>query len=188
MANVINSPYLLVGNSTLARLVNLVELELGLENSGFCFTSRDFDTESISKDSIYLSESVPDTYSYFPTVGDNNTRLSIVDLVSGKEANSLISPRSSVAKDAKIESMCLVMSNVFIGNNVVVNKSTIILPGVVITHDIEIGAGCFISPNAVLSGNVKIGNSVKIGSGAVVPPNSFVPEGTIIGPNEVFSA
>lgn len=67
-----------------------------------------------------------------------------------------------ICKGVKIDNLCHIAHNVYIG------KNTGLAAGCVIGGSVEIGENCWIAPHSVIRDNLKIGNDVLIGVGSVV--------------------
>jgi UDP-3-O-[3-hydroxymyristoyl] glucosamine N-acyltransferase len=90
-----------------------------------------------------------------------------------KKINNEIHKSSYIFKDVKLG------ANLYIGQNVVIEKmseigdNTKIFPNVFIGNDVKIGNDCLIYPNVVIRENTFIGNRVIIHSGVIIGSDGF---------------
>ena len=95
----------------------------------------------------------------------------------------VISPRSYVSMNSKINAGTIVMHDSLINVNVQVGHNCIINTKSLIEHDVIIHDNCHISTAAIINGNIEIGDNSFIGSNSVIKnglsllENSFIPMG-----------
>jgi sugar O-acyltransferase (sialic acid O-acetyltransferase NeuD family) len=94
---------------------------------------------------------------------------------------SLIHPKASVSKFAKIGVNVLIMSGVVITSNVIINDHVCILPNSVVHHDSKIDTFTLIGSNVTIAGNTKIGKNCYVGSGSSVVNNITIEDNVMIG-------
>lgn len=102
--------------------------------------------------------------------------------------NTKIMPNVYIGKDSKIGKNCILMSGVFVGDNVSIGNNTVLYPNVTVYRDCVIGNDCIIHAGAVIgsdgfgfantkdgkyikiyqNGNVIIGNDVEIGANSTI--------------------
>lgn len=102
------------------------------------------------------------------SIGDNEIRKKLVDKLKVENYPTLIHPKTSVSKRAKIEEGTVVMSGVSVNSEVNIGKHCIINTNASIDHECIISDYVHISPNAALAGNVEVGEGTHIGIGASV--------------------
>ncbi len=86
----------------------------------------------------------------------------------GFDLISVISPLSSVARNAEVAEGCFVGHHAHIGPCARVGRSTIINTGAVVEHDACVGKFAHVSVNATLAGCSCLGNFSMLGAGATV--------------------
>ncbi|MGV0947236.1 acetyltransferase [Empedobacter falsenii] len=104
----------------------------------------------------------------FISIGDNATRKNIAIQNLSINFPTLIHPKASISKRAKIAQGTVVMSGVSINSEVKVGKHCIINTNSSLDHECKIGDYVHISPNVALAGNVEVGEGTHIGIGASV--------------------
>lgn len=104
----------------------------------------------------------------FISIGDNGIRKNIVQQNLNINFPTLIHPKASISKRAKIAQGTVVMSGVSINSEVKVGKHCIINTNSSLDHECKIGDYVHISPNVALAGNVEVGEGTHIGIGASV--------------------
>jgi len=126
-------------------------------------------------------------YKYVITVGDIKLRKKIWRKYSIRNVRfqTLIHPKSLVAKDCIIGEGTIIMKGTIIQSNVNIGKNSIINTGVIIEHDNKIGSFCHLAPGVITGGGVEIFDCVFIGLGSiirdhiVIEENSFIKMGTV---------
>ncbi len=66
---------------------------------------------------------------------------------------SVVSPKASIAKGAKIGKNCTLMAGVYVGSGCVIGDNTILYPNVVIYRDCKVGSNCIIHANTTIGGD-----------------------------------
>lgn len=102
------------------------------------------------------------------SIGNNKVRKKIVDNNKNFLYLTLIHPKTSISKRAKIGEGTVVMSGVSINSEVNIGKHCIINTNASIDHECIIDDYVHISPNAALAGNVEVGEGTHIGIGSSI--------------------
>lgn len=102
------------------------------------------------------------------SIGNNAIRKMIVNNNLQFNYLSLIHPKSTKSKRAKIDEGTVVMAGVSINSEVVIGKHCIINTNSSIDHECIVADYVHISPNAALAGNVEVGEGTHIGIGASI--------------------
>ena len=111
---------------------------------------------------IYLGEEKnikpTDSYAYFPAVGSNELRKTMVEFLEDNNLQTAI----IIHPTAKLSNKCSIQPASFISGNAVINamssigKGCIINTGAIVEHECSIGDFSHIAPGAVLAGNVTV--------------------------------
>lgn len=120
-------------------------------------------------------------------IGNNETRCILLSRAerSGRQALTIIHPRSTVSVYATIGSGAFIAAGAVIAPGAVVGRGAIINHGAIVDHDCQVGDCAHVAPNATLGGSVQIGAGVLIGAGAVILPGCVVGDGGIVGAGAV---
>jgi len=120
-------------------------------------------------------------------IGDNKIRKEKFELCEylGYNIISLIDKSTIIGNNVEIEKGSVIMPNCVINNNVKIKKGTIINSGAIIEHDCEIKEFSHISPNVALAGGVKVGKLTHIGIGSSVIEQIEIGDNVIIGAGSV---
>ena len=94
---------------------------------------------------------------------------------------SVIHPKATISKFAKIAHNVLIMSGVVITSNAVIGNHVCILPNSVIHHDTVIGNYTLIGANVTVAGHTIVGESCYIGSGTSVINGVTIGNNTLVG-------
>ncbi|QWD91090.1 acetyltransferase [Polynucleobacter sp. MWH-Braz-FAM2G] len=134
---------------------------------------------------------VDSPFGFVTAIGNprGNERINISESLAdiGLEPASIISDQAYVSRRAKlgrgvqIMPGCIVMSDVSIGDFVILN------PKSSVAHDCLISQGCELSTGATLAGNVILEKNVWVGAGATVMPRIRIGENSIIGAGSVVT-
>jgi acetyltransferase EpsM len=128
-------------------------------------------------------------------VGVGNTALArraeLFDLLktAGTKTPSLVHPRASVSRSAKIGEGVVIFPGVVLGAHVEVGDNVVLYSNVVAEHDCRIAAHAYLSPGVILCGAVTVESCAFLGAGAVVLPgltvgrNGMVPAGDVVRGN-----
>lgn len=91
----------------------------------------------------------------------------IADLnIAEQRFATVIHPKASVSKMAKVGKNVLIMAGVVLTSNCKIGDHVCVLPNSVIHHDSEIKDYTLIGSNTLVAGNVTIGENCYIGSGS----------------------
>ena len=118
-------------------------------------------------------------------IGDNRAREKESLLLGLHQLVSVIHPRASVSRLARVGEGCFVAAQAVIAPGVVLARSVIVNHCAVVDHDCKVGAFTHIAPGAALGGGAHIGSRVLIGSGAVVLPGRLICDDAVIGSGAV---
>ncbi len=101
--------------------------------------------------------------------------------ISYERFATVIHPKASVSKLAKIGKNVLIMSGVVITSNAIIEDHVCILPNTVIHHDSVVGAYSLIGSNVTIAGNTIIRSNCYIGSGSSIMNNLEIGENSLVG-------
>ncbi|WP_291093655.1 acetyltransferase [Empedobacter sp. UBA6745] len=102
------------------------------------------------------------------SIGHNITRKMLVNNNVQFNYPTLIHPKTSISKRAKIAEGTVVMAGVSVNSEVNIGKHCIINTNTSIDHECIISDYVHISPNVSLAGNVEVGEGTHIGIGASI--------------------
>lgn len=94
---------------------------------------------------------------------------------------TLIHPKASISKLAKIGYNTLIMAGVVVTSNAVIGNHVCILPNTVVHHDVSIDDYALLGSNITLAGSVKVGRNCYIGSGSKIIQNTQIGSFSLIG-------
>ncbi|MGV0920644.1 acetyltransferase [Empedobacter falsenii] len=120
------------------------------------------------------------------SIGNNKVRKQIVDNNKNFLYPTLIHPKTSVSKRAKIEEGTVLMSGVSVNSEVNIGKHCIINTNASIDHECIISDYVHISPNSALAGNVEVGEGTHIGIGACIIQGIKIGKWCTIGAGSVI--
>lgn len=105
-------------------------------------------------------------------IGDNAARERCAARLAqaGLPVVTLVHPRASVARSARLGEGSVVMAGAAVNPDAVLGPGCIVNTGAVVEHDCRLGPYVHLSPNAALGGGVSIGARSHLGLGAVVLP------------------
>ncbi len=123
----------------------------------------------------------------FPAVGDNATRLRILELLrrEGFGLVNAISPRAAVSPRARLGAGVAVMAGAVIQVDAAVGDGAIINTGATVDHDCRIGECAHVAPGANLAGNVRVGAGALLGVGSRVIPRVSIGAWAVVGAGAV---
>lgn len=102
------------------------------------------------------------------SIGNNKIRKKVVSENKHWSYMTLIHPKATISKRAKIDAGSVVMAGATINAMATIGKHCIVNTNASIDHDCVISNYVHISPNAALAGNVEVGEGTHIGIGACV--------------------
>lgn len=119
----------------------------------------------------------------FPAVGDNYTRVKLIDLFEKHELKQLvlIDPSAIVSQQATIGLNTFVAPGAVINSLATIGKGVIVNSNSIIEHNVTIEDYCHTAPGSVLCGGVTIGRLSFVGANAVVKEYCNIGNGCIIG-------
>lgn len=117
-------------------------------------------------------------------VGHNESRQAISRLVHHRFA-TLIHPRASVSKLAKVREGTVVLANAVIQAEAVIGKHVIVNAGACIDHEVEVQDFAHIGPLVYVGGAALIAAMANIRPGALIKRMVKIPYGRMVEPNEI---
>lgn len=135
---------------------------------------------------IGTSENIPDYidgYDMFVGIGNNKIRKKILKKLEeiGATIPVLVHPSAVIGEDVIIDKGTVIMAGAIINPSTSIGKGCIINTGSTIDHDNNIGDFVHISPGVNLAGTVNIGSESWLGIGSIVSNNVNVTERTTVG-------
>lgn len=128
-----------------------------------------------------------ETDCFFPSVGDNLLRKSLVETIrkQGWQEITLIHASAQISPKAKIMKSTLVAPKAIINSGVLIGEGCIINSGAIVEHECKIGDFTHLAPGAILAGNVTLGDSCFVGAGAVIKQGVITGDQVVIGAGSV---
>jgi len=120
------------------------------------------------------------------SIGNNNIRRKVVDLLSDTEYSQAIAQSSIISDTVNIGEGTVVMQGAILQSCVVVGKHTIINTGSTVDHDCVIHDFVHIAPGCTLCGNVEVGEGAFIGTGTTIIPGVKIGKWTVVGAGSVI--
>ena len=102
------------------------------------------------------------------SIGNNEIRKKIAEENKAFNYITLIHPKSTISKRAKISEGTVVMPGAIVNSDTFVGQHCIINTNASIDHDCFIENYVHISPNASLAGNIHVGEGTHVGIGASI--------------------
>lgn len=99
----------------------------------------------------------------------------------GADFPAIVSPRSRVARTARVGKGTVVMHNAIISSQARVGDNCIVNTGAIVEHDAVVGNHCHISTGAILNGECRLGEGSFLGSGAVALQGIEIAAFSIVG-------
>lgn len=99
---------------------------------------------------------------------------------------SLISPKATISRTAKIGNGVIIQSGVNVSSSAEVGDFCKLNFNSNIMHDVVIGNYSIIAPNAVLLGRAKIGSDTYIGANSTILTDTYVPDTTNVKPCSIL--
>ena len=124
----------------------------------------------------------------FIAIGNNEVRKEKFKLCEnlGYEIINLIDKSAVIGNNVQIEKGTVIMPNCVINNSALIGKGVIINTGAIVEHDCKIGNFSHLSPNVALAGEVRVGKLSHIGIGSSVIENIVIGENVIVGAGSVI--
>jgi len=135
----------------------------------------------------YLKKINKKKYIFIVSIGDNNTRKSIFNLLKKKKYKfaTLIHPTAVISKNVRIKKGTIINANVTINTDCVIEENCIINTGSIIEHDVKIGKNSHIAPGVKIGGQTTIGNNSLIGIGSIIKDKIKITDNVIVGAGAV---
>jgi len=129
------------------------------------------------------------TGKFVVAIGDNNTRKQIVEFLklSDQRYFTCIHPSVILGNEVLIENGSMIMPGVVINIKSKIGKHTIINTCSSIDHHNVIGDFVHIAPGVHTGGNVEIGEGTLIGIGATILPNIKIGNWSVIGAGSIVT-
>ena len=120
-------------------------------------------------------------------IGNNKIRRDKFELCEdlGYEIITLIDKSSVIGNNVRIEKGTVIMPNCVVNNNAKIAKGVIINTGAIVEHDCIVEDFAHLSPNVALAGGVKIGKLTHIGIGASIIENIITGDNVTVGAGSV---
>lgn len=124
---------------------------------------------------------------FFPSVGDNLLRKSMVDFIRKQgwqeitliDASAQISPKAKILESTLVGPKALINSGAWIGEGCIINS------GAIVEHECQVGNFTHLAPGTILAGNVTIGHSCFLGAGTVIKQGVVLGDQVVIGAGTV---
>ena len=121
-------------------------------------------------------------------IGLSNKRRNIFNKLKklGFKIPIIISPKSMLSKNVKINEGTIIHHGVAVNSGVTVGKNCIINTNCLLEHGVKVGDHTHIATSVVINGDVRVGSSSFIGSGAIIRNSlnigskAFIPMGKIV--------
>jgi sugar O-acyltransferase (sialic acid O-acetyltransferase NeuD family) len=120
-------------------------------------------------------------------IGDGASRAREVAALPAALLASVVHPRASVSRHARLGAGCFVAAQAVVGPNASLGVSVIVNHGAVVDHDVSVGDFSHVAPLAALGGGARLGRRVLVGSGASVLPGVRVGDDVVIGAGAVVA-
>lgn len=120
-------------------------------------------------------------YEYIIAVGNNLVRKKIAEKYSELNYYTAVHPMAVIGNEVKIEKGTVVMANAVINSYSKIGKHCILNTSCIIEHDNRIGNYTHISVNAKTGGTVTIGKCSWLGISATVKNNIYICDNCMIG-------
>ena len=157
---------------------------------GYARTINDIATQSLRYDQIfYLDDNkqspeilgkcsdfekfISDDTEMYPAIGDNQTRLRLINLLKEKNAKiaTFIHRTAYVSPTAVICEGVVVLPNAVVNTGCVIREGSIINCGAIVDHDCTIEMGVHLCPGAVVKPHNIVAEGAKLESNSVIYTN-----------------
>jgi sugar O-acyltransferase (sialic acid O-acetyltransferase NeuD family) len=186
---------LLIGSGGHARsCIDVIELSGLYKIAGFVEKNEANDNGLLGYSIIGTDENLPELRRDYEvalvTVGQiksATTRIRLFNILKDLKYKLpvIVSPKSHVSKNSKIDTGTIIMHDVIVNANARIGKNCIINNKALIEHDAAVGDHCHISTGAIVNGGVTVGNESFIGSGAVIKQSIVIGSRCVIGAGAV---
>lgn len=125
----------------------------------------------------------------FVTIGDNEKRREVFEMVIGDYPNAVINIISKTAMIFSMDSIqgtgIFIGHGAFVGSKAKVYDNSVINTGAIVEHHSIIGSHCNVAPNATINGLVTLGTEVYVGSGSTIIQLKCVCDKVMLGAGAV---
>jgi sugar O-acyltransferase (sialic acid O-acetyltransferase NeuD family) len=150
--------------------------------------SRDGETINGFPTQREFPDSPADGWHIFPAAGDNRAREEQASASGSSLMATIVSPRSTVARDATIAPGTFVGHGAHVGPEARIGVGGIVNTGAIVEHQCIVGAFAHVSVNATLAGRVQIGQRAFIGAGATVIDGVKICADAVVGAGAVITS
>ena len=124
---------------------------------------------------------LPAAYRALATVGDNEERRRVFEMLDPAHLEPLVSASAHVGRRTAIGRGATVGHGVYVGPEAAVGDNTILNTGCIVEHEVTIGAHGHIAPHSTLCGRTHLGDLVMIGAGATVIDRIRIVSRVVVG-------
>lgn len=126
---------------------------------------------------------------FLVAVGDNSQRARLYAqlLAKGGIPASVIHPKATVARTARIGKGTVILAGVVVNADAVVGENCILNTAASVDHDCVVGNHVHLCPGVHLAGGVRIGDFSMLGIGAAVLPGVSVGANCVVGAGAVVN-
>jgi len=105
----------------------------------------------------------------------------------GFSFSSVISPKATISKTAKIGTGTIIQSGVNVASNTVISSFVNVNTNANIMHDCQIGDYVTLAPNSIVLGRVIIKDRVYVGANSTILPEKKIANDVIVGAGAVVT-
>lgn len=146
---------LIIGAGQYGKMVKELAEDVGYEKIDFLD-----DNSEIAVGKISELEDLQDNYSEcICTIGNNKIRKEILEKIKNKA--TIISPKATIFKSAKIGKGCIIEPGTIISTDAIVDDGCLICAGSIVNHNSIVNKYCQIDCNSVVKGIVPEGTKVE---------------------------
>lgn len=150
-------------------------------------STRDWNVPVLDSDEDAIALAERENLRVIVAIGENRTRLSVVDRVPPALLWSAAATTSTLSADVVLGDSTVVLHHAHVGPGSRIGRGVIINTAAVVEHDVTIGDGAHVAPAAVILGGAEVGARALVGSGARVLPGRSVGAGAVIGAGAVVT-
>jgi len=150
-------------------------------------SSRSWGVPVLDSDEDAIALAARESLRIIVAIGENRTRMSVLDRVPPALLWSASATTSTVSPDVLLGDSTVVLHHAHVGPGSRIGRGVIINTAAVVEHDVAIGDGAHVAPAAVVLGGADVGAGVLVGSGARVLPGRSVGAGAVIGAGAVVT-